>query len=81
MKLLINQNHIGNRLIKHKNAVSFIIVSNSPFLGFFFMVASLVQLWNTGHMPNKMSISNETFSFSGRNDQLSTQIIVSTQLL
>ena len=49
--------------------------------GGFFMVASLVQLWNTGLLPNKLSISNETFSFSGRNDQLSTQIIVSTQLL
>ena len=45
------------------------------------MVASLVQLWNTGHMPNKMSISNETFSFSGKKDQLSTQTFVSTQPL
>ena len=81
MKLFINQNQIGNRLIKHKNAASFIIVSNSTIFCFFFMVASLVQLWNTEHMPNKMSISYETFSFSGRNDQLSTQIFVSTQLL
>ena len=39
------------------------------------MVVSLVQLWNTGHMPNKMSVSNETFG------QPSTQIIVSKNLV
>ena len=45
------------------------------------MLESLVKLWIAGHMPNKMSISNETFSFSVRNGQLSTQIIALKQLL
>ena len=63
MKLFINENQIGNRLIKHKNAASFIIVSNSTIFWVFFMVASLVQLWNTGLLPNKLSISNEHFHF------------------
>ena len=77
MKLFLNQNQIGNGLIKHKNTSYFIIVVNSIIL-VCSMVESLVQLYNIEDMSNKISISNEMFS--GRNGQISTQIIVFKQL-
>ena len=47
MKLFINQNQIGYRLIKHKNAASFIIVSNSTIFCFFHggIIGPIVEYW------------------------------------
>ena len=47
MKLFINQSQIGNRLIEHNNAVSFITVSNRLFFGFFHggIIGPIVEYW------------------------------------